>query len=168
MRRIGALLASLALVAVTAGSVAAAPHSQFNGDFDVLVDGSLVGHIKAQLMSTDFTGPAGSYSFSAPDGSHGVGQVGETSFIHSPELGFDQVWFKAFEIGYSTDGSLPGYNLFVGHFVNMLDPAATDFVEFWGQHLEGEPVPWGSLALGGQYYGRFDVGGGAFVLLIRG
>lgn len=168
MRRFGALFASVALVAVMAGSAAAGPTSHFNGDFDVLVDGNLVGHIKAKLTSTDFAGPAGSFAFYAPDGSHGVSQVGETSFIDSPELGLDQVWFKAFEIGYSTDGSLPAYNLFVGHFVDMLDPTETDYVEFYGQHLVGEPVPWGGLSLGGQYHSRFDVGEGTFVLVVRG
>ena len=99
MRRIMAVFASVALVAVLAGSATAAPSSRFNGDFDVLLDGSVIGHIRAQLSSTDFSGPAGSYAFNAPDGSHGVAQVGEDLVHRLAEPGFDHVWFKGLEIG---------------------------------------------------------------------
>lgn len=164
MRRFGSLLAALALTVLLVGTASAAPRSTFNGDFDVLVDGAVVGHVTAKLWNTDFGSPAGTFSFQAPDGSVSHAQVGETAFYHAPELGFDNVWFKALEIGYPTDGSLPGYTIFVGRFVDMLDPAETDYVEFWGQPLVGEPVPWGGLSLGNAYHGRFDVGEGAFAL----
>lgn len=92
-------------------------------------------------------------------------QVGETALYHSPELGFDNVWFKALEIGYAGGGVFPTYGMFVGHFVDMLDPTETDFVEFWSQPLLNEPTPLGGpMALGDPYYFRFDVGEGAFAL----
>lgn len=164
MRRLGAIAAALALTVVMASSVSAAPRSMFSGDFDVLVDGTVVGHITAKIRSTDFTSPAGTYEFRGPDGV-GKAPIGEASFGHVPDQGYDQVWFKGLEIGYTTSGALPGYNVFVGHFVDMLDPAETDYVEFWGQHIEGTgPVP---FTLSDVYHGRFDVGEGTFELLVR-
>lgn len=163
MRRIGSLVAAAALTLLMASSVNAAPRSMFTGDFDVLVDGEVVGHITARIHSTDFTSSAGTYEFQGFDGV-GKAPVGEASFSH--QQGYDEVWFKGLEIGYSSDGSLPGYNVFVGHFVDVLDPAETDYVQFWGQHILGTgPVP---FTLSEVYQGTFQVGEGAFELHVRG
>jgi hypothetical protein len=167
MRRLAASLAAAALTLAMASSAIAAPRSTFNGDFDILVDGNVVGHITAKLWSTDFGGPAGIYSSAATGLGVSQAQVGETAFYHGDD--FDNVWFKALEIGYPGDGAFPGYVMFVGHFVDVLDPNETDYVEFWGQPLVGEPTPLGGpLSLGDPYTFRFDVGEGAFALHVAG
>lgn len=166
MRRLLALIAAVGLLASFSSSSIAAtpsvPSTGFVGDFDVKVDGVVIGHINAVLLSVPGKDkPAGTYRFRAVDGGMGSGQVGETSFTRTATQ--KEVWFKAFEIWYPG----AGFNLFVGHFVDVLDPAATDYVEFWGQNLEKEPTPWlGPMELGGTYYGRFDVGRGTFTLRV--
>lgn len=166
MRRLGSLAAALALTVLMVGSVAAAPRSTFIGDFDTTVDGQVVGHVTAALWSnTAFSGPVGTYSSSVPGWGISHAQVGTTWFFRHPESGLDEVWFKALEIGYPGGGADPGFGMFVGHFVNMLDPKATDYVEFWGQPILSEPTPWaGYASFGDPYYFRFDVGKGVFAL----
>ena len=166
MRRLLALLAAAGLVASFASSSVAAtpsvPTTGFAGDFDVKVDGVVIGHINAVLVNVPNQDRiAGSYRFKGVDGGLGVAQVGETSFYRSATQ--KDVWFKALEIGYPG----PKYGMFVGHFVDVLDPAATDYVEFWSQSLEKEPTPWGGpTELGGTFQGRFDVGRGIFTLRV--
>lgn len=166
MRRLGSLAAAVALTVLMVGSASAAPRSTFNGDFDTMVDGQVVGHITARLWSTQpgFYGPAGTYSATAPGFGMSNAQVGTAWFFGHPDEGYTEVWFKALEIGYPGGGTDPGFAMFVGHFVNMLDPTATDFVEFWGQPIDGEPNATDTASFGGRYYFRFDVGEGAFAL----
>jgi hypothetical protein len=171
MRRFGSLVAALALTVLLVGSANAAPRSFFNGDFDTMVDGQVGGHITAKLWSTkpNFAGPAGTYSSAAPGWGMSNAQVGTAWFSRHPDWGYDEVWFKAVEIGYGGGGADPGYAMFVGHFVDMLDPNETDWVEFYGQPLLAEPTPWGGpMSLGDPYYFRFDVGEGAFTLHVAG
>jgi hypothetical protein len=163
MRRLLALLAAAGLVATVASSSVAAtpsmPTTGFVGDFDVKVDGVVIGHINAVLASVPNQDRiAGSYRFKGVDGGLGVAQVGETAFYRSATA--KEVWFKALEIGYPG----PGYGIFVGHFIDVLDPAATDYVEFWSQKITYDPDPGG--ALGGTFQGRFDVGRGTFTLRV--
>lgn len=165
MRRLVALVAAVVLASSLASSSIASsppmPSTGFVGDFEVLADGVEVGRITAVLLSVpDQDKIAGTYRFRAADGGTGSGQVGETAFYRTPTQ--KEVWFKSFEIWYP--GTL--YRVFVGHFVDVLEPGATDYVEFWGQNLTYDPTPGGTL--GSQYYVRFDVGQGTFTLRVPG
>ncbi len=163
MRRLLALIAAVGLVASFASSSIAStpsvPTTGFVGDFDVKVDGVKVGHISAVLLSVpDQDKLAGTYKFRGVNGVTGSALVGETDFYRDPIK--KEVWFKALEIGYPG----PGYGIFVGHFVDLLAPGATDYVEFWSQGLTYEPNDGG--AFGSPWYGRWDVGSGTFALRV--
>jgi hypothetical protein len=161
MRRVGAIAAAAALTVVMASSVSAAPRSMFVGDFDVLVDGAVVGHITAKIRSVDYAASAGTYRFEGMGG-FGEAPIGQADFYSNDEE--SGVWFKGLEIGHSTDGSMPGYNVFVGHFVDLVDPEATDYVEFFGQHIQGDGPTW---TLSDLYQAGMDVGEGTFELHVR-
>lgn len=163
MRRIGSLVAALALTVLLVGSVDAAPRSSFMGSFDVLDgEGAVVGHITASFWATDLKSPAGSFSFRQPDGIYSTAQIGEASFISGD---YKEVWFQGMEIFY-LGGTHNAYNVFVGHFV---DKGPGDrYVEFFGQSILGEGASnfYLSPGTGSNYYGRMDVGPGTFFLRV--
>jgi hypothetical protein len=163
MRRLGSLIAAIALTVLLAGSVSASPRSTFTGSFDVLYQGNVVGHITASIWSTDLTSPAGFYSFRTPDGTYSTAQIGEAAFYRDGP--HKQVWFQGMEIFY-LGGTHNSYNVFVGHFVD--DGPGTRYVEFFGQNIQGEGAENFYLdpGTGTSYHGLFDVGPGTFSLRV--
>lgn len=164
MRRVAAVLFAGILTLSLGGAVAGATsRSSFNGDFDVSMGGVLVGHITAQTSGLA-AGP-GTYTFRGADGTNGSAVIGEASFIANAELGYNEVWFKALEVGYPT----AGYGIFIGHFVDRLDLAETDYVEFWSAPIDWDftTYPDTGGTIGVAWHGTMDVGAGAFVLKVR-
>jgi hypothetical protein len=162
MRRIGAVLAAGILTISLGGAVAGATsRSSFNGDFDVWADGTLAGHITAQTSGLA-AGP-GTYKFISYLGfNNGSAIIGEATFTAYPDEGYNEVQFTALEVGYPA----PGYGMFTGRFVDMLDPAETDFVQFWSAEINADPATGGTVDP--TFQGTFEVGEGAFVLRVRG
>jgi len=172
MRRLMAILSALALVAVLAGStVAVAPPvgaTGFAGSFAVLVKGQKMGHVSALLgVPIGKTSVAGQYSFMAADGSSGD-QAVLSAAMYYRTASKTEVWFNGFSVGWPADPVKgPGYAMWIGHFVDVLDPAAVDYFEVSWQGLDidwaGYPVS--AIQLGNQWsVFRFDVGKGTFVL----
>jgi hypothetical protein len=163
VRRIGAFLAAVLLtLSLSSAVVGASSRSSFNGDFDVLMGGTVVGHITVQTSGL-FGGP-GTYAFKGVSGQNGSGVIGEAAFYHND--GYNEVWFKTLEVGYPT----AGYGIFIAHAVDMLDPTATDYIQFWSA-----PIDWSFTTypdtggtIGPAWQGTMDVGTGAFVLKVRG
>jgi len=164
MQRIGAVLAAGMLTISLASAVAgASSRSSFNGDFDVWMGGTLVGHITAQTSGLA-AGP-GSYGFRSPNGgNNGSAVIGDAMFYARD--GFNEVWFKALEVGYPTSS----YGIFIGHFVDRLGPTETDYVEFWSAPISWDftTYPDTGGTIGAAWHGTMDVGAGAFVLKVRG
>ncbi len=167
MRRLIATLSALALVGSLAGSAVATPtmprSSSFVGSFDTMVNGQLVGHIKAVLWPTTESKPAGgTYSTSGPLGSS-VAIPTEVGFHHFAT--YNEVWFNGLEVG-------TGYTkaAFTGHFVDNFDPSKPDTVEFWVQPMAPVGAPGGfafTNASGNPNHYSFTVGKGTFVLVVR-
>jgi hypothetical protein len=168
MRRVISLLAAMALaVSMSAPSVAAGPPSfltHFTGSFDVLMGGEVVGHTDAQIWPSSADKPtSGTYSTWTLDGKiSSSAQLGDAVFNRND--GYNDVWFNGMEWG------LGGTNgIFTGHFVDNLDPAVPDEVEFWVRPVENLLESGASGAsLGDQLYFHFDVGKGTFALVITG
>jgi hypothetical protein len=163
MRRLGGVLAAALLtLSLSSAVVGASSRSSFNGDFDVLVSGTVFGHITVQTSGL-FGGP-GTYAFKGASGQNGSGVIGEAAFYRNG--GYSEVWFKALEVGYPT----AAYGIFIAHAVDMLDPAATDYIEFWSAPINWDftVYPDTGGTIGTAWQGRMDVGAGAFVLKVRG
>jgi hypothetical protein len=175
MRRLMAILSALALVAVLAGStVAKAPPvgaTGFAGSFDVVINGQKLGHVSALLrVPVGKTSVAGHYSFMAADGSSGD-QAVLSAPMYYRGTDRNEVWFKGFSVGWPADPATgPGYAMWIGHFVDVLDPAGVDYFEVSGQALDIDFVdggyPVSVITTGGQFTNRFDVGRGTFVLRV--
>jgi hypothetical protein len=163
MRRIGAFLVAV-LLTLSLGSVVlgASSRSSLNGDFDALMDGAVVGHITIQ--TSGLLGGPGTYTFKGVSGQNGSAVIGEAAFYRND--GYNEVWFKALEVGYPT----AGYGIFIAHAVDMLDPAATDYIEFWSAPIiwDFTQYPGTGGTIGTAWQGMMDVGTGAFVLKVRG
>jgi hypothetical protein len=163
MRRIGAFVAA-ALLALSLGSavVGASSRSSLNADFEAWMDGVVVGHIT--IRTAGLLGGPGTYTFEGTSGQHGSAVIGDAQFYRRD--GFNEVWFKALEVGYPTEA----YGIFIARAVDMLDPSATDTIEFWSA-----PIDWSFTVfpdtggtIGSAWHGTMDVGAGAFVLKVRG
>lgn len=150
MRRILALLAALALLGSLAGpSLAADPvqRSFFQGSFELRADdGTLLGHATAQLFEpTDQRLVPGTYDF--------AGAAGNPIRESHAQIGIAHFWFDPHFLptGASTPGAYVGRgegvecvyvapneadcHWWVVQFVESLDPAGLDEVQFYG--------PWG-------------------------
>lgn len=165
MRRVLALTAAIVLLATFAGGSAASATvpeaSSFVGQFE-LTDGDggpVVGwaNVEARVPTTQNLVP-GSYDFTGAVGnwireSHAV--IGSTSFWFDEGHGADS--YVAYIDGVECIYSEPGAKFchaFTGMFVDPLDPAASEWVEFRGQ--DPDTLEWTSMV--------FYVGRGAFVL----
>jgi hypothetical protein len=168
MRRVISLVAAMALaVSMSGPSVAAGPPSfltHFYGSFDTLANGVVVGHTVARIWPSTADKPtSGTYSTWTLDGKiSSSAQLGDVVF--NRKGGYNEVWFNGMEWGIGgTNG------IFTGHFVDYLDPAQADSVEFYVR-------PVNDLLLGGAWraslgdplYFHFDVGTGVFSLVITG
>ena len=163
MRRVLALLASMALVVSVAGSSVAAGSelgtSRFAGSFDFYAGDQLVGHINALLRPTTDSQPfGGSYSTSGPGG-RSVALPTEVVFHHFATV--TEVWFNALEVSVGQEKAA-----FTGHFVDYFDPSTPDVVEFWGRHVAPVTAP-GAFEFDVSYDFAFTVGKGFFVLVVR-
>ena len=168
MRRVISLLAATALsVSMSAPGLAAGPPAfltHFAGSFDTLADGEVVGHIEAQIWPSSADKPtSGTYSTWTLDRKiSSSAQVGDAVFNRGD--GYNEVWFNGMEWGIGgTNG------IFTGHFVDHLDPAVPDGVEFWVRPVDNLLAggAWGA-SLGDPLYFHFDVGRGVFTLVITG
>ncbi len=162
MRRAISILAGLVLTALLAASAVAAPptaKSSFNGDFDVLFDGAFVGHITARIPADSST--PGTWVFDGPTW-HNTGVISEPAYYHNDT--YNEVWFNGVEVG-SPD---PAYRIFTGHFVDVLDPATPDYVEFWTTTISENGFF--DVSFAGTFHNEppWTVGAGAFVLKVRG
>jgi hypothetical protein len=166
MRRVAALLMAVALVMALGGSSLAGtqtPKPSFVGSFAEVdpADGSINGHITAQLQLATSQGPVpGSFDFNGAPGhwireSHA--QIGRTQFWFDPnaEGGARVAMGEGVECVYFRDGST-GCHTWAVMFIDYVDPTRHDEVAF---------------AVGGDYPGSvWDfqylswVGKGAFVM----
>jgi hypothetical protein len=163
MRRLGAALGAIVLMlSLGSAAVDATSRSSLNGNFDALVDGVVVGHITVQ--TSGLAGGPGTWAFTSPSGSGGSGVIGEADFYRQD--GYNEVWFKALEVGYPN----PAYGIFIAHVVDYLDRAATDTIEFWSAPIDWDftTYPDTGGTIGPAWNGIMDVGHGAFVLKVRG
>ncbi len=166
MRRVIALAAALGLVAALAAPTAAFPspsQSSFVGSFDFYYNGTLAGHMNAQLWPSSADQPvSGSFSTST-SGFSTVALPRDVVFSHHDT--YNEVWFNALEIG---TGSY--FAAFTGHFVDYFNPAVPDVVEFWGRHISPPTAPgafeW-SPSDNVPYYFQFTVGRGLYLLVVR-
>jgi len=167
MRRVISLVAAMALaVSMSGPSVAAGPPSfltHFSGSFDMVANGEVVGHVDAQIWPSSADKPtSGTYSTWTLDGKiSSSAQLGDTAFYRND--GYNEVWFNGMEWGIGgTNG------IFTGHFVDYLDPAAPDMVEFWGRPINNLVGGAWETSLGDPYYFQFTVGNGLFRIVITG
>ena len=166
MRRLVAILSTLALIAsLTVSSVAAAPGGQANsfvGEFELQdqATGAVIGHGSAQLaMPTEQRLVPGHWDF------YGVasntlreshGQLGQVQFWYDPtnQGGSNVAYATGVEcIYYSPTDSF--CHAFTAMFVDVLNPAATDYVVFEGQDRY-EPHGWSEFI--------YNIGKGSFNL----
>jgi hypothetical protein len=169
MRRVLALLSAFVLVASLAGSAAATSavpdSSSFVGNFELLnPDGTVAGMANVDLrVPTEQRLVPGSYDF--------YGAPGNSIRQSHAVLGFTEFWFDfgnrsdanvAYTEGVEclyTDPGAKFCHAFTGTFVDVLDPAAADWVEFQGQdptNPNSDPTTWEKHV--------FYVGKGSFVL----
>jgi hypothetical protein len=173
MRRVLALISAVVLVASLAGSAAATPavpqSSSFVGNFEMINmnDGTAAGWANVEIrVPTDQSLVPGSYDFRGAKGwlireSHAV--LGVAGFWHDStnQGGSNVAYTEGVECLY-TDPGAKYCHAFTGMFVDVLDPAATDWVEFQGQdpndpsHDLNDPTTWDKF--------QFFVGKGSFVL----
>ena len=175
MRRFLALFSGVVLIAALAGpTVAVTPPAgttSFVGNCDTLVGANKVGRISAQLwVPTGNTSVAGSYSWVNADGASGDQAVLSAAKYYRSDTQ-TEVWFKGFSVGWPADPEDgPGYAMWIGHFVDVLDPTAVDYFEVSGQGLDIDfaPYPQALIELPGHQWplSRFDVGKGSFVLRV--
>jgi hypothetical protein len=173
MRRLVALLSAVVLVASLAGSAAASPEepqgSSFVGNFEMInmADGTAAGWANVEIrVATDQRLVPGSYDFRGAKGSpirEGHAVLGVTGFWYDFGHGADSnvAYTEGVECLY-TDPGAKDCHAFTGMFVDVLDPAATDWVEFQTQdpnnpnHDPNDPTTWDKF--------QFFVGKGSFVL----
>jgi len=172
MRRLVALLSAVVLVASLAGSAAATPEvrqvSSFVGNFEMLnPDGTAAGWANVEIrVPTDQSLVPGSYDFRGTKGwpiREGHAVLGSAGFWFDFGHGADSnvAYTEGVECLY-TDPGAKYCHAFTGMFVDVLDPAATDWVEFQGQdpnnpnHDPNDPTTWEKFF--------FYVGNGSFVL----
>jgi hypothetical protein len=172
MRRVLALVSAVVLVASLAGSAAATPaapqSSSFVGNFEMITpDGTAAGWANVEIrVATEQSLVPGHYDFRGAKGSpirEGHAVLGVTGFWFDFGHGADSnvAYTEGVECLY-TDPGAKDCHAFTGMFVDVIDPAATDWVEFQTQdpnnasHDPNDPTTWDKFL--------FSVGKGSFVL----
>jgi hypothetical protein len=173
MRRLVALLSAGVLVASLAGSAAATPavphSSSFVGNFEMINpdDGTVTGWAKVEIrMATETNLVPGFYDFHGAKGfpiREGRAVLGNTQFWFDFGHGADSnvAYTEGVECLYTEPGA-KNCHAFTGMFVDVLDPAESDWVYFQSQdptnanHDPNDPTTWDVFF--------FYVGKGAFAL----
>jgi len=172
MRRLVALLSAVVLVASLAGSAAATPaepdSSSFVGNFEMInPDGTAAGWANVEIrMPTEQRLVPGHYDFRGVKGwpireGHAVLGVAGFWYDSTNQGGSNVAYTEGVECLY-TDPGAKYCHAFTGMFVDVLDPAAIDWVEFQGQdpsnpnHDPNDPTTWEKFL--------FYLGKGAFEL----
>jgi hypothetical protein len=173
MRRLLALVSAVVLVASLAGSAAATPaqprDSSFVGNFEMINpdDGTAVGWATVEIrVATEKNLVPGFYDFHGAKGfpiREGRAVLGHTGFWFDFGHAADSnvAYTEGVECLY-TDPGAKDCHAFTGMFVDVLDPAESDWVEFQTQdpfnasHDPNDPTTWDKF--------QFLVGKGAFVL----
>lgn len=163
-KRAAGLVASLVLVAITAGTaLGAGPRSSFNGDFDLLdpATGLVVGHVVAQLgIPSDQKLVAGVHDFVGVPGNwirETHGQMSYADFWYDPNHPFsgsggsNVAYGEGVECVYFGPNDTHCNGRWYVMFVDPIDPSFPDQVVYGNRNEAGETTfeAWHEVGRGG-------------------